>query len=303
MTGFTNPVWDSNFPDPMIIDGGDGTYWAFATNGNGANVQTLRSTDLVNWEQGSDALPELAEWSTPGDVWAPEVAVHGPDRFVMYYTTHAPEANIQCISVAVAGTPEGRYVDTSDRPLVCEEEDGGSIDAHPFTTTAGERYLYYKNDGNRVGVDTWISVQRLDDTGTKLVGRPARLFQQDQPWEGDLVEGPFVWDSGGRFVMFYSANAYASADYAVGVATADRPMGKFTKEPEPILVSNDVAAGPGHCALFEKEGRVWMVYHAWAPDAIGSDLPGRTMWLSEVRFAEDGTVSVTPPTVEYPTRP
>ncbi len=36
-----------NFPDPLIITGPDGAptedghYWAYATNGNGANVQTL----------------------------------------------------------------------------------------------------------------------------------------------------------------------------------------------------------------------------------------------------------------------
>ncbi len=118
----------------------------------------------------------------------------------------------------------------------------------------------------------------------------------------DLVERPFVWETEGKFVMFYSANAFASADYAVGVATADRPTGPFKKRPTPVLVSNDAAAGPGHCALFEKDGKVWMVYHAWAPDAIGSEFPGRTMWLSEVRFGAGG-VSVTPPTASYPTRP
>ena len=252
-------MWDSNFPDPMIIDGGDGTrdgpWWAFATNGNGANVQTLRSSDLVDWEQGPDALPELARWSAPGDVWAPEVAAHSADRFALYYTTSVPGADIQCVSVAVGEQPEGPYVDSSAAPLVCERRAGGSIDAHPFTTATGERYLYWKNDGNRVGVDTWISVQRLDRTGTKLIGRAQRLFSQDLPWEGELVEGPFVWETGGRFVMFYSANAFASADYAVGIATADRPEGPFVKHPEPILVSNDVAAGPGHCALFENDGK------------------------------------------------
>ena len=302
-SGFTNPVWDSNFPDPMIITGPDDTYWAFATNGNGANVQTLTSSDLVTWQPATDALPDLARWTAPGDVWAPEVAVHGPDRFVMYYTTRAPAEPVQCISVAAAESPGGPYVDSTHRPLVCEEDQGGSIDAHPFVTVDGERFLYWKNDGNRIGVDTWISVQRLDETGTRLVGKPQRLFSTDQPWEGRLVEAPFVWQLGNRFLLFYSANAYDSGDYAVGVATADAPTGPFTKQPEPILVSNDVAAGPGHNALVERDGRVWMVYHAWAPDGIGSVIPGRTMWLSEVTVGEDGSVSVTPPTLDYPRRP
>ena len=65
--GFTNPVFDSNFPDPMIIQGTAG-YLAIATNGNGSNVQTLTSKDLVSWESGPDALPKLPEWSAPGTV-------------------------------------------------------------------------------------------------------------------------------------------------------------------------------------------------------------------------------------------
>lgn len=301
--GFTNPVYDSNFPDPMIISGPDGTHWAISTNGNGSNVQVLKSADLVSWEQAEDALPTLPEWTTSGKVWAPEVAVQADDRYVMYYTTRAPDPSIQCVGVAVAERPEGPYEDTRPGPLVCEEDEGGSIDASPFVAADGTRYLYWKNDGNAVGVDTYISVQQLNEDGTELVGEKKRLFKQDLPWEGNLVEGPFLWERAGTFYMFYSANAFTSADYAVGYATADNPLGPFTKVKEPILVTNDVAAGPGHCALFEKDGRLWMVYHAWDPAAIGSGYPGRTMWLSEVTFDDDGTVSVVPPTLDYPTRP
>ena len=96
----------------MIIDGGDGTYWAFATNGNGANVQTLRSSDLLTWEQGPDALPKLAGWTAPGDVWAPEVAVHGPKRFVLYYSTRSPTP--PC-SVSPPPWPPTRTVPTRTR--------------------------------------------------------------------------------------------------------------------------------------------------------------------------------------------
>jgi len=50
-----------------------GTYWAFATNGNDSNMQSLTSKDLIRWELGRDALPDLAGWSNPGKVWAPDV--------------------------------------------------------------------------------------------------------------------------------------------------------------------------------------------------------------------------------------
>jgi beta-xylosidase len=303
VAGFTNPVYASNFPDPMIVADPDGGFWAVATNGNGSNVQTLRSADLTSWEQGPDALPELPDWTDPGKVWAPEVEEAAGDRYLLYYTSIGPNPAIQCVGVAAGQQPEGPYLDRSDRPLVCEEDQGGTIDAHPFTTAAGKRYLYWKNDGNAVGVDTFISVVELDATGRKLVGKPRRLFKQDLPWEGQVVEAPFVWENGGRFHMFYSANAFATEKYAVGHAVADHPMGPFTKSGDPVLATNEVAVGPGHCSLFARNGRVWMAYHAWTPGEIGENIPGRAMWLSEVTFAGDGTVSVVPPTVNYPTRP
>ena len=293
----TNPVWPSNFPDPQVIR--DGSGWvAIATNGNGMNVQTLHSDDLATWTQGSDALPQLPAWSTKGKVWAPEAHRFG-EKWVLYYTTMAPNPSIQCISLAVADKPDGPYKDTSTKPLVCEQDQGGSIDASPFVAADGTAYLYWKNDGNAVGMDTWISVQRLSSDGQRLEGKPKRLIRQDLPWEGQLVEAPFVWERDGVFHLFYSANDYGSDKYAVGHAIASSPTGPFTKDPDPVLTSTAVAAGPGHCALFEKDGRVFMVYHAWSPDAIGDEVPGRTMWLSEVSF--DGVkVSVTPPSTQLP---
>jgi len=111
-----------------------------------------------------------------------------------------------------------------------------------------------------------------------------------------------VVEASGTYWLFYSANAYDSADYAVGVARATSPIGPFTKLPDPVLVSDAVAAGPGHCAVFAVGDQRWMVYHAWPPDGVGSEIPGRTMWLSEVELSADA-VTVTPPTELYPRRP
>src|SRR5439155_8721279 len=59
---FTNPVFDRDFPDPFVLKAGD-TYYAYATNGNGKQVQTLTSKDLVHWAPGPDALPKLGSWA------------------------------------------------------------------------------------------------------------------------------------------------------------------------------------------------------------------------------------------------
>jgi hypothetical protein len=46
----TGPAIKTNFPDPSIIFvPGDGLWHAFATNGNGKQVQTATSPDFVTW--------------------------------------------------------------------------------------------------------------------------------------------------------------------------------------------------------------------------------------------------------------
>ncbi|WP_241996210.1 glycoside hydrolase family 43 protein [Kribbella antiqua] len=301
MVGFTNPVYDSNFPDPQVIAVDNG-YLAFATNGALGNVQTLKSSDLVSWEQVGDALPSLPPWTTPGKVWAPEVAVHATDRYVMYYATSHDASGRQCIGVAVASRPEGPYVDKSPRPLICQEVEGGSIDASPFQDSSGRRWLYWKNDGNAIDVDTWIYVSQLSPDGLTLVGPTQRLIKQDLPWEGRLVEAPYMVERNGKFHLFYSANAYDKSTYAVGHALCPTPTGPCTKSGDPILASSPDAAGPGHNMVLVKDDRYWFIYHAWNPTAVGLDPPGRTMWLSELTWTGDAPV-VQPPQRNNPRQP
>lgn len=300
--GFTNPVYPANFPDPQVVADGEG-FLAVATNGNAMNVQTLTSPDLVDWQQGQDALPVLPSWSTRGKQWAPEIVAWPDGTYRLYYTTPAPDLEHQCVSVAVADTPAGPYTDDSAEPFLCEIEEGGSIDASPFVASDGRAYLYWKNDGNHIGVDTYLKVAPLSEDGLALDGEPTALLQQDLPWEGLIVEAPFVWEHEGTYHLFYSGNGYWTDQYAVGHATAESPTGPFTKDPDPVLTSNEFAAGPGHCSLIEVDGQVWMVYHAWEPGLVGDEGVGRQMWLSRVTFGDDGSVEVEPPTAAHPQRP
>jgi beta-xylosidase len=299
--GFTNPVYDNNFADPQVIAVGS-EYYAYATNGPLGNIQTLKSTDLVSWEQVGDALPSLPAWTSKGKVWAPEVAVHGPDRFVMYYTTSDDTSGRQCIGVAMASEAKGPFVDKSSKPLICQVDEGGSIDASPFQDSTGQRWLYWKNDGNAIGADTWIYVSRLSADGLTLTGETTRLIKQTLPWEGNLVEAPYVVERNGKFHLFYSANAYDKAEYAVGHALCSTPAGPCVKSGDPILTTSEDAAGPGHNMVLEQGDRYWFVYHAWDPALVGADPPGRTMWLSELTWNGDVPV-VQPPLKNNPVSP
>src|SRR5688572_3077624 len=94
---YTNPVYNSDFPDPHVILV-DGTYYAYSTVVSPSNIQVISSKNLVNWEDLGDALPALPKWAmiNSGFTWAPGV-IQIEDTFVMYYVARDKEADLQCI--------------------------------------------------------------------------------------------------------------------------------------------------------------------------------------------------------------
>jgi beta-xylosidase len=283
---FRNPVYDRDFPDPFVLKVGD-TYYAYATNGDGKQVQTLTSKDLVNWRPGPDALPKVGSWTFNGQTWAPEVLARDDGTYVLYYT-----ANL-CVGRAVADDPLGPFVDDSKHALVCQARLGGSIDASPFRDDDGTLYLVWKNDGNHIGVQAQIWSQRLSADGLKLVGPRRSLERNDRPWEGSVVEGPVLRKHGGRYYLFYSGNAFDSDSYAVGYDTCDSPLGPCRDAPEnPILKKRCRAMGPGHNALIDVDGQTWIVYHAWLPNHAGDK---RVLWIDKLDW-RDGKPRVDGPT-------
>ncbi len=274
------PVYKDNFPDPFVI-AHRGEFIAYATN-DGINLPMLVSRDLVNWSQVRDStgkrldgMPSLAPWVQEGRTWAPEVMKVGA-KWLLYYTAHSRRRKMQCLGVAAADNPRGPFRDQSPEPLVCQYDQGGTIDANPFRDSDGKLYLYYKSDGNAVGKTTWIWGQRLSDDGLRVVGQAVPLIKDDVKWEWRLVEAPAMVRSPAGLQMFYSA-AFFGWDpnerltrYATGYATCAGPLGPCRDAPEnPILNSfNDREAGclsgPGHPGIFQVGARTFMAFHAWA---------------------------------------
>ena len=161
----------------------------------------------------------------------------------------------------------------------------GLIDASEITAN-GTAYVLWKEDGNAIGKQTPIHAQALAANGLSLTGSPATLITNDAAWEGAVTEGPWMIAHDGAYYLFYSGNAYNTADYAVGVARATSPLGPFTKTANPILVSGGAWAGPGHCSVLDTPaGDTVIVYHAWESSAVGGG-PGREVLTDLVTWDE-----------------
>jgi beta-xylosidase len=188
----------------------------------------------------------------------------------MYYAVDPTGSSTECLSVATATSPQGPFADTSSGPLECQPSLGGSIDPSVFVDTNGTPYLLWKSGGPGTS-KLWS--EQLDPTGKSFVSgsTPTNILSPDQGWEAGTVEAPDLVDSNGRYLLFYSGNAWGTANYAVGVATCATPLGPCTDTaPTPILSSGNGMAGPGGESIFQDgQGNEWIAFAAWNPGAVG----------------------------------
>ena len=277
-TGYKNPVLDRDFPDPSAIRVGK-TWWAYGTQtflGNGVkiNIQSAKSTDLVNWTYTDDVLPVRPTWSTQTwNFWAPHV-IYAADqsKYIMYFSADADTSGM-CIGVATSDVPEGPFTDVGS-PLACSN-DVWHIDPMEFDDPAsGKHYLYWGSNFKP------IAVQELDETRMHFVtgSQPANVITTSStaPYE-QLVEGPWVIKRGDYYYLFYSGNnccTPGSLHYAVMVARSSSPTGPFQKLGDAlgtgnstILTGDDKWIAPGHNAIVTDDaGADWILYHAVDPN-------------------------------------
>lgn len=273
-------------PDPAVLRTADG-YLAFSTQSRGQHVPVLASRDLATWSEVGDALPALPGWSRPGQVWAPDVWHHG-DRHVLYYST-LDAGGVRCVSAAESAAPAGPYIDRSSGPLVCQHDRGGSIDPSPFRDADGRPYLFWKSEGLHGVEPTRVWVAPLSGDGLALDGDPHEVLQQDRPWETPILEGPDMVLVDGEYHLFYSANRWETADYAIGHAVCASVRGPCEKTTTgPWLAGQGDALGPGGPDVFtDVDGRHWLAYHAWAADSVGYPHGARRLHLRPLTFVGD----------------
>jgi xylan 1,4-beta-xylosidase len=292
---YTNPVIAGDFPDPSVIRVGASDYYATATAGGWSPVfSILHSKDLVTWKTVGAVFPTKPAWAK-GDFWAPEIA-QDKGKFYVFYTARRDEGKGKkgtlCVAVAVSDKPDRDYVDKG--ALVCQEM--GSLDGFFVRDENGKPFLIWKEDGNDRQQPTWLYAQQLDESLTRLIGKPKKLFRNEGAgWENHVIEGADVVRHGDYFYMFYSGNACCgrSCNYALGVARSKTLLGTWEKNPaNPILPANDVWQCPGHGTIVETpDGSDFLLYHAYRKRADAFNI-GREALLDKIEWTADGWAAI-----------
>lgn len=316
-----NPV-ARDFADPSVIFA-EGAFHLYATNTRKKNLPHVTSIDLSQWSLAAenDAMPTLPSWVAPeGVIWAPGVLAVSKTRYVLFYAAKvagsapAGERGKMCIGRAVATKPAGPFVDAHDAPMICRPS-AWSIDASPFAAADGSFHLVWRQDVDDAAAPTkmnTVHVQALtadgDDfvagsTSTELVRRTTGS------WEEPILENPAMVFAAGKYWLFYSANAWRTADYAIGYATCASPKGPCTKHSTtgPWLGSDakGTLRGPGGEEIVRgiggtltlHAGAPLLVHHGWIAPKVGptndpNTTGTRALWLQRLTFGATPTATL-----------
>lgn len=275
---YTNPVLET-CADPDILYH-NGTYFLYPTTPTTAGNDGIRvytSTDLVNWTNQGMAFTKGDGWGT-ANFWAPDV-IERDGIFYMYYVAN------EHICVATSKSPLGPFIQDVFEPM---HSDVKEIDAHAFYDEAsGKYYLYFVRftDGNVI----W-GAELNDDMKTIKEETLTEIVKADQGWDQDLAkinEGPFMLVKDGTYYLTYSGSHFESANFGSGYATADSPLGPFTKyENNPIMKSHLLAHGTGHHCITTSPDKteMFMVYHCHN-DLTTTD--PRKLCIDRIQFTAD----------------
>ncbi|MFJ8976792.1 family 43 glycosylhydrolase [Streptomyces sp. NPDC102282] len=280
-TTYTNPVSTGavdTFPDPAVIRGKDGLWYAYGTQNpvmqskgeDGERMlPILRSADMVTWEYAGEVFTPANKpaWHQGSRLWAPDVR-YAAGLYHLYYSV--PGRNT--VGLVTSATPTGPW---TDRGAVLPSPSGcpaGNIDQAQFTDTDGTPYLYWGS------YDT-ICVARMNADLTRTEGEVTQVAR------GRRVEGGFVVRRDDFYYLFYSDAGCcdgAYSGYQVKVGRSTSPTGPFTDDEGTDLMALTSKAGvvagangnrwigPGHNSLqTDLAGQDWLVYHgipAESPD-------------------------------------
>lgn len=292
---YQNPVYGHNFPDPTVIKGHDGFFYAYATqtlqDSNRINIQIAKSDDLVDWTWVGDALPEPPDWAD-SDFWAPHVLYDSV--YQTYYLYYSGESNKEeggkCLGVATSKSPAGPFIDKGE-PLICGDS-FVNIDPMAFDDPrSGKKLLYWGS------AFLPIKVQELADNRLQFKenSRPTDLvFPGQDSTYNILIEGAWMHYRDDYYYLFYSGDNCCGekANYAVMVARSDDAMGPFTRLGEiradgssAILEKNAAFNAPGHNSVIRDDnGDDWIFYHA-IPQTGDTEI-GRIMLIDKLSYRD-----------------
>ena len=273
---YTIPVIYADYSDPDLVCV-DGEYWMTASSFNCTpGLQILHSTNLVDWEVVSAALPEgiayqgeTSEETQHGNgVWAPSIRYH---EGVFYIFWGDPDFGIYQVHTS---DPLGEW----SEPL-CVIPGKGMIDPCPLWDDDGRVWLVHAWAKSRCGFNNKLSVRGLSSDCTSAVSDTVTVFNGFD--NGQVTtEGPKFYKRNGEYVILCPSGGVKTGHQLV--LKSATVTGKY--EMRVAMHSGDVDVFGPHQGgwVTDAAGKDWFLHfedrYAW----------GRVVHLQPMSWTADG---------------
>lgn len=200
---YKNPVLYADYSDPDAIRVGDDYYLVSSSFNCTPGLPILHSKDLVNWKIINYALKKQVPFNVfdvpqhGKGVWAPSIKFH-KGEFYIYYPD--PDYGIYMIKTK---DPAG---DWSNPLLVLPGK--GIIDPSPYWDEDGKAYLGIAWAGSRAGVNSLLTIYRMNSEGTAVIDEGRNVFSGHDFHH--TVEGPKIYKRNGYYYIFAPAGGVAT---------------------------------------------------------------------------------------------
>lgn len=200
---YKNPILNADYSDPDVLRVGNDYYMTASSFNCMPGLPILHSKDLVNWSLVNHALKKQLPgeiYNTPQHgkgVWAPSMIFH-KGEYRIYYPD--PDFGIYMVKTK---NPMGNW----EKPVMVLPGKG-IIDPSSFWDEDGKAYLAVAWAASRAGVNSLLTVYRMNDKGTGVIDEGTHVFDGH---EGNhTVEGPKFYKRNGFYYLFAPAGGVAT---------------------------------------------------------------------------------------------
>lgn len=183
---YKNPILNADYSDPDAIRVGEDFYLTASSFTCAPGLPILHSKDLVNWTIIGHALkkqvpPDVFDKTQQAKgVWAPAIRYHN-NEFYIYYPD--PDYGIYMVKTK---DPAG---DWESPVLVLPGK--GLIDPCPLWDDDGKAYLVNAWAGSRAGINSIITIYKMNPEGTKVIDDGKIVYDGRQ--FNATIEGPKLY--------------------------------------------------------------------------------------------------------------
>lgn len=231
-------------------------YYLIGTASSSEGFQCYEAADLVNWRLTGWAWRVSGLRVAHGGLCGPRVFSYQGLYYLVY---GARIGGASKFGLAASTQPQGTYHDVHAPWLSMAD---GCTGGNVFVDRNGKAFLSFCRSGSIYGA-------ALSQDLSNLSGQPMRLLQPEQRWESSGpssgMDSTCMFRIGSKYYLTYSAGNPRSFKSAIGFATADKPLGPWTKSEDNPLLSTQAESGissPTQGSVFRSiDSKAWFIVY------------------------------------------